>query len=294
MPSRKRSLDDMSSTASGWKIDGDEYTTNVLRLAEDDTEDALDQRLALEAHELGLDPLPMLKASALDGLTASLSMTTIGSDSNKQSLTQSRMSQSTAPTSCSSSERRQPVPAASIAERSPTLSVNSALPDEKHSSRHSLRASIRKMTGFKRRKSSVDQRNSPLASIDSNIASSPSRNPTKGGVKTPTSTKSHTSSLSNPSSVSSEDKLTVPDEDALRRTMEAAEILTLREHQLEERFRFLQYQRICLDHLRAQHKSNQHNLHDMHAEAAIETEEKVRIRNGLMFLFLLWQIADHY
>ena len=109
MASKKRSLDDMISESSGWRsaVEEDDYNTRVLELPEDETEDGLDRRLAVEAHELGLDPLPMLKASTLDSLAASLSMTTIASESNKQSSMQSRMSQSTPPTSCNSSTRRE-------------------------------------------------------------------------------------------------------------------------------------------------------------------------------------------
>ena len=68
----------------------------------------------------------------------------------------------------------------------------------------------------------------------------------------------------------------------MRRTMDASELQSLRERQLEERERFLAYQRDCLGRLREQQKLAKRKMHDIHVQAAAEMEEKV----GQMHLFL--------
>ncbi len=81
-------------------IDEDAFRASVLRSPPDVTEDELDHRLGLEAHVLSLQCPP-----AGGGLlTSSPSVMTIASDPEEPS---SAISQSTEPSSCSSSDRRQ-------------------------------------------------------------------------------------------------------------------------------------------------------------------------------------------
>ena len=287
MTSRKRSLSDMRSGRSDLtsSIDKEEYNAKVLQLTEDATEEGVDKRLALEAHDLGIDSLPILKASKLDSLVGSLSATTIGSDPCNQGSVQSRLSQSTGPTSCGSSERRQVAQSPYKPSTSPTHSVTPSIlsAEEKRSSRHSLRASIKKMTGFRKRKSGLHGSHHVLATIDGNATTLPAdRRSVNDGERSPISVKSYTSSSSAPVSIGPDDKATAEDETAMRRTMDASELQSLRERQLEERERFLAYQRDCLGRLREQQKLAKRKMHDIHVQAAAEMEEKV----GQMHLFL--------
>ena len=97
----------------------------------------------------------------------------------------------------------------------------------------------------------------------------------KSGVKTPVSVKSENSSNST-SSVASEEKPVIFDEDAVERTMQSNEIQSLRAQQMKERSRFFQYQRQCLEQLHVQNKLAQHRMHEMHVQAVTDLEEKVR------------------
>ena len=274
MSSRKRSLSDMIVTTSAWSgtIDASEYNNTVLHLPATDTEDALDQRLLKEARGYGVEPSKIPKS--LSESLASSSATTVGSETNTL---QSRPSQSTDTTSCNSSDRRYPVQSKHSLPQSPRHSTSPSVVslDENKSPRHGLRASLRKMTGFRRRRSEDQNKFTVLSSIDSNIvARSSDRSSYKAGTISPSSAQSYLSTSSSPT-MNTTERTSNDDEEAIKRTMDAPEMRSLQEQQLLERARFLAYQRKSLSKLREQHRLAKQRIHNAHEEAACEIEEKV-------------------
>ena len=279
MVSRKRSLADMTySKAPSNVIDDETYRTHVLHLSPPLTEEDIDAQLAHEAYLLGLMPLQI--PTDIDGIASSLSATTIASEPNHHT---SILSESTAPTSCSSSERRRVTKSSRLSEKSPpqsnTPSILSDIDTRCGSTGSGFRKGFRKMTGFGKRKS-VMLDTSAFNSIHSQIdRSNGNRYSIQSEVRSPTSIKSSKSSWSAPPSAtkqSFEQSLPV-DPEALQRTMESKELLDLRSLQIEERDRFLRYQRDVLDKLRSQHIASKSNIVSEHQGAIDGATLKVRI-----------------
>lgn len=279
MVSRKRSLADMTySKAPSNVIDDETYRTHVLHLSPPLTEEDIDAQLAHEAYLLGLMPLQL--PTDIDGIASSLSATTIASEPNHHT---SILSESTAPTSCSSSERRRVTKSSRLSEKSPpqsnTPSILSDIDTRCGSTGSGFRKGFRKMTGFGKRKS-VMLDTSAFNSIHSQIdRSNGNRYSIQSEVRSPTSIKSSKSSWSAPPSAtkqSFEQSLPV-DPEALQRTMESKELLDLRSLQIEERDRFLRYQRDVLDKLRSQHIASKSNIVSEHQGAIDGATLKVRI-----------------
>ncbi|KAK4946972.1 hypothetical protein LTR10_014114 [Elasticomyces elasticus] len=244
-------------------IDQDSYNASVLRLGSTTSEDDLDDRIALEAQSLDL--LPVHVTPDIDSLTSSLSSTTVTSESINHSSIQS---QSTAPTSCASSEHRPATRSSYVSERSPTHSEppsSRSQPDKKRNS--PLKRGFRKMTGFRKRRSgSVALTSSTLSSISSDADTNQAEEASVD-MRSPLSIKSSKSSWSQPPSatkLSSESSAPV-DQEAVKRSMESKDLLNLRMSQLEEKARFLEFQTSLISQLAArkeQKRSEKRIEHD--------------------------------
>src|SRR5271154_2981488 len=226
MASKKRSPSDVRrSIALVGLLDEENYHTNVLCLPNATTEDDIDYRLNIEAHDLGI-MLPTSTNNMTDRLASSLSATTIGSDPKVPS---SVLSQSTGLISCSSSYHRPPTQSSTsyISEKSPKQSITpSLMSDNEKRKSTSFRDGIRRMTGFKKRQSVLISP-SALASIDGNAAStfSGDRVSLQNGMKSAESIKSASSFWSSPPSASNiehqQDRISQKDNDSVNRSQES-------------------------------------------------------------------------
>jgi hypothetical protein len=275
--SRKRSLADMAYSRAPSKIIDDEtYRTIVLHLPPPLTEEEVDAQLVQEAQDLGLMLLQV--PTDIDGVASSLSATTIASDQNHQT---SILSESTAPTSCSSSERRPVTQSSQFSDKSPIQSTAPSIISENDSRRGStgsgFRKGFRRMTGFRKRKSIILD-TSAVNSVHSQIdRPSGNRYSIQSEVRSPASVKSSKSSWSAPPSATKQSfEHAMPvDPEALQRTMESKELLALRSKQVEERDRFLQYQRAALAQLRSQHITTKSTIMKEHQLIIDRATEKV-------------------
>ena len=291
MAARKRSLSDMADAGRSIFIPVDEeaYRVKVLKLTGATTEDDLDRNLTDEALELGLlESSPSVQFSkSVDQLTASLSSATVASDSNNMSSTQSRFSQSTDPTSCSSSERPPITQSSVMSQKSPTPSVTSAN-DDAHSRRVSIKDSFRKSFGFRKRKTDSPSRSQALASLDRNIVPQ-SNGPQSNGAKSPTGSIGKRSSLrsgSIPRSSSSKTALQLVRDDRQVDGPDAswsgsADLETLRKHQAEERSLFTDFRRNAIASIRLQHQVAKEEMLENNIRMEHETREKVSISLAL-------------
>ena len=264
------------SRAPSKVIDDEAYRTAVLCLSPPLTEEDVDAQLAQEAQELGLMPLQV--PISIDGITSSLSATTIASDPNHQS---SILSESTAPTSCSSSERRPATQSSRISDESVTQSKTSSITSEFDTRRaiggSGFRKGFRKMTGFRRRKS-IMLDTSTVNSIHSHVdRPNGKRYSMQSDVRSPASVKSSKSSWSVPPSATkpSFEQAMAVDPEVLQRTMDTKELLDLRSKQMEERDRFIRFQRSALAQLRSQHIAAKSNIIKEHRQIIEEATEKV-------------------
>jgi len=259
------------------------YRTIVLQLPSNVSEDNLDQNLAAEAQDLELVPLP--PSTALGGLASSFSATTIGSEPNNQS---SVLSQSTRPTSCASSFHRPPTQS-SMTYKSQLSHTQSTTPSMilENDKRKGLgfRNSIWRMTVFKKRRSVV----STPSSLERNTLAlnNADRMSIQSGLKSPASMQSVKSSWSNPPLATRthyEDPLPSEDKDAIKRTRECKELVNLHARQMEERSRFIDFQKRCIAQLRLQHQAEKQHLIDQQRRLVVHALEKV-IPNVPFILF---------
>jgi hypothetical protein len=274
MASRKRSLSDMKYSRSPSKhLDEEVYHTTVLGLLAHVTEDEIDEILAREAQDLGLMPIPPVK---IDGIASSISATTIESDANHHS---SIISQSTAPTSCSSSECRPTTQSSFQSDKSPTQSAApSVLSDLDKTRGLGFRKGFRRMAGFRKRRSAITT-SSTLTGINREMADTANsdRMSIKSDLKGPASIKSSKSSWSSPpvATKSNYEQPTSVDNEAIKRSMDCKDMLDLHARQLEEKKRFLEYQRAVLTHLRAQYQSAKIQKIAAQRQIVAEATEKV-------------------
>lgn len=280
MVSRKRSLADMTySTAPSKVFDDETYRTLVLRLCPPVTEEDIDAQVAHEANLLGL--MPQQVSNDIDGISSSLSATTIASEPNHHT---SILSESTAPTSCSSSERRPVTNSSRLSDKSPsqsnTPSILSDIDSRRGSTGSGFRKGFRRMTGFRKRKSVVLD-TSAVNTIHSQIdRSNGNRYSIQSDIRSPASIKSSKSSWSAPPSAikQSFEQSRPVDPEALQRSKDSKELSDLNSMQLEERDRFLQYQRDVLIKLRTQHTALRSQVVKEFREAVEEATQKVRNR----------------
>jgi hypothetical protein len=259
-------------------FDEQAYCATVLQLPADVSEDDLDQNLNTEAEDLGIVLPP--PSAAIGCLASSLSATTISSDLNNRS---SALSQSTGPTSCASSYHR-PATQSSAIYKSQLSSSQSITPSmiSENEKRKGLgfRDGIRRMTGFKRRRS-IASIPSALGSIKSNtlVFYNGDRMSIQSGLKSPASIESSKSSWSNSPSAARahyEDPLPPEDKDAIKRARECKELVNLRNRQLEERSRFAEFHKMAIAHLRLQHQAEKLQLIDLQRQLVAEALDKVR------------------
>lgn len=255
-------------------IDENYYHCTVLSLATDITEADLDEALAQEAKELGVMPA---QSPDIDGIASSLSGTTISSDSNHKG---SIISQLTAPTSCSSSERPPPTRSSTLSDGSPpTSNAPSLLSDISKRRETGFRKGIRKMTTFRKRRPLAP---APCTKTSNNLDEVNTLNSDqfsiKSGLKSPAaSIRSRKSSWSNLPSMAklNYDPPILSDPEAVHRSSECEEMQKLHSRQLEERLRFLNYQRTLLSQLRSQHQIIKQDKKDTHQKVIDQATERV-------------------
>ena len=254
-------------------IDEQVYRTNVLQLSSPLTEDELDEHLQQEAHNLGL--LPPRVSAEIEGMTSSLSATTLSNYSNKQA---SLLSQSTAPTSCSSSEHR-PMTQSSIksGNSGQTSQTPSTMSETQRKRSSGFRNGLRnKMAGLKRKKSPESLTLSSI--VDDSIYSPGSDNVSlKSGMKSPGSAKSSKSSWSSPVSAAKSSYESAPpvDQEALKRSMDCSEMLNLQNLQTEEGVRFLDFEKYLVEELRTRRESIKEERRQGHRDVLDERQAKV-------------------
>ena len=259
------------------------YRTHVLHLPPHTTEDDLDEQLQREAQSLGLSLA--VQQLEMEIMVSSLSATTLETESNKQS---SILSQSTAPTSCSSSEHRPTTRSSVISKGTPPApSLPSTMSDIDKRRSSSFRNGIRKMAGFKKRRSMVASSSAPsglvgdIRRIDENDNVS-----VTSDMKSPASVKSvgSKSSWSMPPSIaktSFEPTTRIADPDALSRSNDCKEMLQVRQLQLDEKHRFLGFQKTLIDELRAQCDRLKASMSEKHQNAVHEQQAKVSMLHSI-------------
>lgn len=227
-------------------IDEDVYRSSVLSLSLSRTESEADEKLQSDARALGL--VADQKFPDVSDITSSLSATTIASETNQGSI----MTQSTAPTSCCSSERR---PSTSLSSRSARCDSNLEMPTsvtEMESRRHTgFKSGLRKMTNFRKKKTSGCSTPS-MVSIRGQMTGTNANGSTRSPPKDAASIRSRVSFSSHDQLVTKEPFGTEAsiNEQALQRSMECQQLLSMRTRQVDEKRRFLEYQtRLIKQHL---------------------------------------------
>jgi hypothetical protein len=268
-------------------IDEEAYRTAVLRPQCDITEDEQDHSLELEARVLGLQPQPL----SADHLTASISATTVASDSQNPS---SAISQSTAPTSCSSSERRhtyQP-PASEKQPISPSRSVTPSLYSYTGKKASVLRNGFRKIARFRKRRSAISTLvttpTSREGAVENTVvAETESIKPSLEGSLSAASQESSLSTSTPPVPNTNAGDDCADHNDDGRRIVQCVELHKMQARQRDERGRFLEYQRKCLDGMRVEHERVKKQR--IQAQAALVKEAKSKackiMVNALVFGF---------
>jgi hypothetical protein len=142
-----------------------------------------------------------------------------------------------------------------------------------------FRDGIRRMTGFKRRRS-VASSPSALESTNSNtlVLYNGDRMSIQSGLKSPASIKSSKSSWSNSPSTTRthyEDPLPPEDKDAIKRTRECKELVSLHNRQVEERIRFAEFHKRAIAHLRLLHQAEKQQQIDLQRQLVAEALDKV-------------------
>lgn len=268
----KRSRSDLRTSYSSSKwIDEDIYRLSILQLYPATTESELDENLERDALNLGLSPIQV--SPQTNPVTSSPSETTIDPEAHQGSI----MSQSTAPTSCDSSERR---PSTSLSNKSSRVISSFEMPTivaEMERKRHSgLRSGFRKMTTFRKKRSSGSSTPS-MASIKSTMTGTTTNGSVRSPPKGALSIQSIDSLSSRDSPVIKEnlDNDVLIDEQALQRTMQCEEMMRLRTQQLDEKRRFLEYQTKLISELFAERDEQKRKKREVHRKEITEQEEQV-------------------
>lgn len=272
---------DVRSTQRG--IDEEEYRREVLRSLPELTEDELDYRLEFEARAVGLHIEPPFA----NNLSSS---TTIASDLQQP---MSAISHSTGPTSCSSSEQQQTHKSdvahlPSEPSRPVTPSGNSIT--EKRAS--SFRNGFRRMSVFRKRRS---VRSSMVLTpmkieqgVEHAIAIDGASN--KASLEGPQSTTSEKSMWSAPlPQAARETTMDLPSEanEITGETVQCVQLQHLQVQQRDERDRFLEYQRKCLDSLRMEHEMSKSQRLDAQTTIIREARAKVILSQSSIRFSLL-------
>ncbi|KAJ9609138.1 hypothetical protein H2200_006909 [Cladophialophora chaetospira] len=249
MPTWKPTQFDVQScSARKASLDESLYNITVLRLPATASEDELDNQVSIEAQNLGI--LPVYTPSHGIGISSSMSMMTIASDSTNQSPVRSH---STMPTSCASSEHRPSTRSSRIAAGTRSNTDSHPFASEADRKKGSpLARGFRKISGFRKKRSGALTSSSTLSSISSDAETNNSEIASID-MQSPPSIKSNKSSWSHPATTKpGNDPPPLLDMEALKRSMESKELLDLRMMQMEERARFLEFQTSLLSDLRSQ------------------------------------------
>lgn len=255
-------------------FDDNVYRSQVRRMESAQSEKDLEEDLHRQAQNEGIE-LPH-SIDEVEAITSSMSGTTILSD-------HTTMSQSTAPTSCSSSERR-PVTGSSMlsTDSQPTVQDPSS-PRGFDKKRNSIfRSGVRRMVGLKKKSSSGNS--SPKAwSPDMSTGNSPVdsevqlRHTVAQGSASVRSEKSAWSNGVNPPKNSYDDEL---DPAVLKRSIECKELLELQKVQQAERDRFVEYRKQLLEQIRSDHDAARGAKKMVHDAAVAERRKEVS--NGIL------------
>jgi len=257
-------------TSSRW-IDEEVYRSKVLALQPFHSESDAEEDLRRDARDLGLelDQKPSEEKTA----ASSMSATTIASEYNPASI----ISQSTAPTSCASSDRR---PSTSLSGRSARCASNYEMPaivTEMERKRHSgFKSGLRKMANFRKRRTSGSSTPSMISvksQTTGTTADGSSRSPPKGAA----SIKSGDSGSSHDTPTTQETFATgmVMDPQALYRSMECQQLLSIRTRQLEEKRRFLEYQTRLIKQLLVERDMQKSAKREAYIKQIAELQTKV-------------------
>lgn len=258
-----------SSPPSRW-IDEEIYRTRVLSLRPAHTESEADETLDRDARDLGL--LPLATSAAVGIITASLSATTLDSDNHQGSI----LSQSTAPTSCASSERR---PSTSLSRRSSRFNGNIEIPimtTELERKRHSgFKSGLRKMTGFRRKRLSGSSTPS-IVSIKGQTSGTTLNEVTRSSPKgsLPMNFGDSFSSHDIPNLEGHFRPEPLVDNESLQRSLQCEQLLRLRTQQLEEKRRFLEYQTGLIRKLFDERDRQRTMKMEAHSKRVMEQEER--------------------
>ena len=253
-------------------IDDTLYNISVLRLPSAVSEDELDNQVSLEAQNLGIIPLQVRQS--VDGMSSSMSTMTIASDSINQS---SVRSQSTASTSCASSEHRPATQSSRMSDRLPSgTDFFSHVSEDDPKKNSSIRRGLRKMAGFRKKRSGGLTTSSTLTSISSDAESNGSEE-VSIDFRSPASGKSSRDSWARPAFAATTERIppALVDMDALKRSMECKELLDLRLRQVEEKARFLEFQTSQFSHLRSQRDTLKEQKKSEHERILTEQTTKV-------------------
>ncbi|KIW78159.1 hypothetical protein Z517_07992 [Fonsecaea pedrosoi CBS 271.37] len=248
------------------------YNAAVLHLPPTSSEDELDDQVASEVHNLGISPLRI--TSDIGKVASSVSTITIASGSLKQSSIQS---QSTAATSCASSEHRPTTQSSRTSDYTPPkaggLSPTLTSERKKYSP---LKRGFQKMASFRKRRSAGLTASSTLTSINSDADTNGSEDQSVN-MRSPMSVKSSQSLWSQPlfMAQSSCEPPTLEDTEALERSMGCKELLNLRMTQLDEKGRFLEFQASLMAHLRSERDLLRAQKKTSHANAIAEQRAKI-------------------
>jgi hypothetical protein len=262
-------------------FDSTVYNVTVLGIPATETEDELDDKIVLEAQNLGVWPLS--PTSSAQGISSSVSMGTIGSDSTDQ--TSPARTQSTAPTSCASSEHRPPTRSSRFSGRSPSVpDLAPHVPEDERKKDSSLRRGLRKIPGFRKKRSGGLTTSSTLNSISSDAETINSEEASLD-VRSSSSIKSHNPSWDPPAltNASTHDPLPSVDMAALKRSMDCKELLDLRMTHSDQKARFLEFQTLLFEQLRSNRdalkvrKRAEHHI--LRTEKAAKVSHRVNFPN---------------
>lgn len=269
--SQKRSHSSIAQPGLSYRwIDEEIYRTTILSLWPAQSESEADEKLQTSARDLGL--LPVQNIGSAEVIASTLSEINIASQKPQESIE----SQSTAPTSCASSDRR---PSTSLSNRSSllmskhdSLTITTDMERKRHSG---FKSGLRKMTGFRKKKPTVSNQPS-LTSLRSHMTSTTTNESTLSPLKSEASIDSGDSHSGHDSPVH-KDLVFEPqiDEEALQRSLNSDELSRIRTTQIEEKRRFLEYQTRLIKELLEDRDKVKAEKRQRHVKIVAEQEEKV-------------------
>lgn len=270
-------------------FDDTQYKWEVRRIPTPHSEADWDDQLYRAALSAGIELPNKMHAPDIEtdvAINSSMSGVTIVSDNTN--IQSSIMTRSTAPTSCSSSERR---PETSNSVHSGTgAPIAQAQPFSPNSSKRNsvFRAKMRKMVGLRKKEQASDESRDSSAEVSKTTSPVYDEDPLSMGPEDAKKAPSIRSQKSNWSNV----VLPRPSDDdehdaaALKRGLDCAEMMGRQKEQLEERERFIAYRKAAvqqLAHERQKVKSERKGVHDT---ALAEKRLQVRIAQSQGYLKL--------